>query len=140
MLFILDLLFVFFSLLFTHSLFYPEQLLDIWIQVYEPTSTILNARFVFFLFIILIFLSAERIQFRFGYPVASQDVIDASERLILDLIIVFVVLFNEISPLKLLQNSIQHLDLFEKDVEHRVLVERSIQTAPLYHSDRLLVP
>ena len=71
---------------------------------------------------------------------ASQDVIDASERLILDLIIVFVVLFNEISPLKLLQNSIQHLDLFEEDVEHRVLVERSIQTAPLYHSDRLLVP
>ena len=71
---------------------------------------------------------------------ASQDVIDASERLILDLIIVFVVLFNEISPLKLLQNSIQYLDLFEEDVEHRVLVERSIQTAPLYHSDRLLVP
>ena len=95
MLFVLKLLLVFLRFLFILSLL--ERLLGR--LVLFPFLIILAARLVFFLLVFLISFIAERCQFSFGYPVSSQDVIDASERLILDLIIVFVVLFNEISLL-----------------------------------------
>ena len=132
MLFVLKLLLVFLRLLFILSLLGR--------LVLFPSLITLAARLVFFLLVFLISLIAERCQFSFGYPVSSQDIIDASKRLILDLIVVFVVLFHEISMLQLLQNSLEHLDFFEENVKHRVLVEISKKTAALDHSDGLFIP
>ena len=110
MLFVLKLLLVFLRLLFILSLLGR--------LVLFPSLITLAARLVFFLLVFLVSLIAERCQFSFGYPVSSQDIIDASKRLILDLIVVFVVLFHEISMLQLLQNSLKHLYFFEEDGEH----------------------
>ena len=98
MLFILKLLLAFFSLFFILSLFFLEQL-RLGVLVFDPIHTSLEARFVFCLLVILISLSVERCQCTFGYPVSSQDVVDASECLILDLIVVIVELFYKVSTL-----------------------------------------
>ena len=91
MLFVLKLLLVFLRLLFILSLLGR--------LVLFPSLITLAERFVFFLLVFLISLIAERCQFSFGYPVSSQDVVDASECLILYLIVIIVELFYKVSPL-----------------------------------------
>ena len=100
MLFVLKLLLAFLSIHFILSLLFQEQLLGLGTLVFDPILTSLEAIFVFCLLSILISLRAERrCQCSFGYPVSSQHVIDASERLIFDLIVIIVVLFCKISML-----------------------------------------
>ena len=99
MLFVLKLLLAFFSLFFFLRLLLLKQVLGLGVLVFDPILTNFEARLVFCLFVILISFNAERGECHFGYPVTSQDIIDASECLILYLIVVIVVLFYKISML-----------------------------------------